>query len=187
MRTTILYLLLPLIFLCSCEKATEKPKEDDKYGVYNNFGTSIKIVDGKGMDLLNSKSEKHYSYDDIDVIEFKGKTAVPYFNSDIDSPKGYSFGKFSETSNKLTNILQMPFDVSKGLTSLKHLRIGKNGKIYSLKGEAKVFGSHDANSSTFGGQSTVTEKIWLDGELVWEGKDLLPAERNPVITIVIPE
>lgn len=130
MKATLSYVLFPVMLLFSCEKAQQNPQDGQELGVYYAFNTYIKIVDKDGTNLLDPKSHKRYTYDDIDVIEFKGKNPIPYYNPQSNYPKGYELVKWWEGENKdPSTVLDTGFDLSQGLTSVKH---GKNGKIFSI-------------------------------------------------------
>jgi len=166
------------------------------YGLFMNYIAMVRVSDSRGTDLLDKRNEGHYTSDDIDLIEYIGKNAVThqeYLDRTwipgkpiFDNKKGYSLRQWESFY-----FLSIPFNMENmdDRISTRYLRIGKDGKIYAIKGEVKVFRSENEPSGLYGGGSAiVTERIWLDGKLVWEAeKDELPAARNPEITIVVPD
>jgi len=195
MKTFLACLLFPFA-LVSCKKNDGKMDENGMLGVYYDFSTNIKIEDSHGTDLLDKRNEGHYTSDDIDIVVYQGKKVVAYQDIPLapgkpilSNKKGYSI--VGSQSDGYVLLLFFDLKSNKDPMSTKYLRIGKNGKIYAIKGEAKTFRSENgSNSLGGGGGSTATERVWLDGKLVWEvDKDeKLPlGNRNPEITIVVPK
>jgi len=191
-------LALPLVFL-SCEKTEKPPQEDVRgmYGVYPNFLTKVRIVDSQGNDLLDKSNERHYTSDDIDVIEYIGKHAMTHQeylditwrpgDPILDNKKGYAIflgedSYFLSISFRMKNMEDQ--------YSTRHLRIGKDGKIHAIKGEGKVVGSENDSPWMLygGGKAIVTERVWLDGKLIWEAdRDNRPLDTDAVVTIVVED
>gem|GEM_PF-2669058 len=202
MKTFLMCLVVPLTFL-SCKKDGEKIGEDDgMLGAYHNFGASIRIVDSRGTDLLDPKTGK-YTYDDIDVMVWRGKKTVPYRSYELESPVFADYPKGFRIHNKAGISPYYVLGIELGVGNKEDmsskdnlfyslgLRLGKNGRTYQLRGEAKVFRSENGSHCLgCGGGSTVTERIWLDEKLVWEPdkeEKLPPGDRSPEITIVVPD
>jgi len=182
----------------SCEKAENPPQEEGfgLYGAYSYYRTKVRIVDGLGRDLLDKNNEGHYTSEDIEYIGKSTMTHQDYLDRTwhpgapiLDNKKGYSF-----VQRESFYFLSIPFVMKdiKDRISTRHLRIGNNGKIYALKGEAEILRSENEPWVLYGGgMAILTKRIWLDGKLVWEAEkeEKLPDgdRRFPEITIVVPD
>jgi len=201
MKATIATLLALHLALLSCEKAENPPQEGmaEMYGANSYFSTKVRIVDNRGTDLLDKSNERHYTSEDIDLIEYIGKNAMTYQDyldrtwrpgdPILDNKKGYSIVQRESYYTLSVGFRMKNMD---DRISTRHLRIGKNGRVYALKGEAEIFRPENEPWVLYGGGMVIlTKRIWLDGKLVWEAEkeEELPDgdRRFPEITIVVPD